>query len=194
MNITRFAKSIAYLAAAALLIAVSVFFQLGMHSEGGMETSYFRSNLFLFIAAAGCLGTGVYSYIGYVRRHREHAFDSLFLVIVGAVVMAAFLFVFLNFGGLGDTFEKDGYTATNVNIVMLTLLPLPFLIRGIVLALSTRDDSKARRRGVQIAALLVTAGMIASLAFGGMMRMVRFDESSSFSDEVSDDSDEGKWI
>ena len=110
MNITRFAKSIAYLAAAALLIAVSVFFQVGMHSEGGMETSYFRSNLFLFIAAIGCLGTGVYSYIGYVRRHREHAFDSLFLVLVGAAVMAAYLFVFLNFGGLGDTFEKDGYT------------------------------------------------------------------------------------
>ena len=77
---------------------------------------------------------------------------------------------------------------------MLTLLPVPFLIRGIILALSTRDDSKACRRGAQIAALLVTAGLIASLALGGMMRMVRFDESSSLSDGYTDDSDEEQWI
>ena len=64
MNISRFAKSIAYLAAAALLLLLSVIFQVGMHSEGGPEASYFRSNTFLFVVAIGCIGTGVYSYIG----------------------------------------------------------------------------------------------------------------------------------
>lgn len=100
MNISRFAKSIAYLAAAALLLLLSVIFQVGMHSEGGPEASYFRSNTFLFVVAIGCVGTGVYSYIGYVRRHREHALDSLFLLLVGLAVLIASILVFLNFGGL----------------------------------------------------------------------------------------------
>ena len=117
MNISRFAKSIAYLAAAALLLLLSVIFQVGMHSEGGPEASYFRSNTFLFVVAIGCIGTGVYSYIGYVRRHREHALDSLFLLLVGLAVLIASILVFLNFGGLAGTFDKAGYTAVNINIV-----------------------------------------------------------------------------
>ena len=193
MNITRFAKSIAYLAAAALLIAVSVFFQVGMHSEGGPEASYFRSNTFLFVVAIGCIGTGVYSYIGYVRRHREHALDSLFLLLVGLAVLIASILVFLNFGGLAGTFDKAGYTAVNINIVALTLLPIPFLIRGLVLAFSTREVSRARRLSVQLAALLVTAGFLLSLAMGGMMRTMRYDPSS-VSDGYGESSEEEFWV
>ncbi len=193
MNISRFAKSIAYLTGAALLLLLSVVFQIGMHSEAGPETSYFQSNTFLFVVAVACIGTGVYSYIGYVRRHREHALDSLFLLLVGLVFLIASILVFLNFGGLAGSFAEEGYTAVNINIVLLTVLPVPFLIRGMVLAFSTREDSRARRMGVQIAALLITAGLVLSLALGGMMRMMRYDASAAASDGY-EETDEGNWI
>ncbi len=193
MNISRFAKSIAYLAAAALLILLSVIFQVGMHSEGGPEASYFRSNTFLFVVAIGCIGTGVYSYIGYVRRHREHALDSLFLLLVGLAVLIASILVFLNFGGLAGTFDKAGIRPSISTSSRLTLLPIPFLIRGLVLAFSTREDSRARRLSVQLAALLVTAGFLLSLAMGGMMRTMRYDPSS-VSDGYGESSEEEFWV
>lgn len=193
MTISRFAKSIAYLAAAALLLLLSVIFQVGMHNEGGPETSYFRSNTFLFVVAIACIGTGVYSYIGYVRRHREHALDSLFLLLIGLVLLVSCILVFLNFGGLIGSFDQEGYTAVNINIIVLTVLPLPFLIRGLVLAFSTREDSRARRLGVQIAALLIIAGFVLSLAVGGTMRTMQYDPSL-VSGEYGESSEEEFWV
>ncbi len=194
MNISRFAKSIAYLAATVLLLLLSMLFQAGMHSGTGPETSYFQSNTFLFIVSIACVGTGIYSYIGYVRRHREHALDSLFLLLVGLVFLIARIVVFLLFGGLEGDFAEEGYTAVNINIVLLTALPVPFLIRGLVLAFSTREDSRTRRLGVQVAALLIAAGLVLSLAFGGMMRMMRYDTSTAASDGYGEETDEDVWI
>lgn len=174
MNISRFGKAVAYLAATALLTVISVLLQLGMHREGGLESSYFQSNMVLFLAGAACTGTAVYSYRAYSRRHREHVWDSLFLLIVGLIYLIASVVMFFLFGGLGNEFSEGGYTAANINIVLLTVLPLPFLLRGIVLAVSTREASAARRFGAGLAALLVTLGFLLCVAMGGMMRMVRY--------------------
>lgn len=43
MCVSRFVKAILYFAAAAVLLAVSVYFQYSMRTQGGLETAYFRS-------------------------------------------------------------------------------------------------------------------------------------------------------
>ena len=56
MNISRFAKAIAYECLTALLLVISVLFQAAMHTEGQMEEAYVRSNVLLFLTAAVLLG------------------------------------------------------------------------------------------------------------------------------------------
>ena len=187
MNISRFGKMWAYLAVTVILTAISTGLQLGMHKEGGLEPSYFQSNMVLFLVGIACTGTAVYSYRSYSRRYREHIWDSLFLLIVGLIYLMASIVMFFLFGGLGNEFTQGGYDAANINIVLLTLLPVPFLIRGILLALSTREARASRRLTAGIAALAVTVGFVACVALGGMLRMVRYTEESESNPSVSYD-------
>lgn len=179
MNISRFAKCIVYEVVTALLLVIGVAFQAAMHKSGGLETSYFRSNGFLFLLAVTLIGTAVYSYLSYTRRHKQHRADSLFLLLTGLVLLLVALVIFFRFGGLERPFPEAGYTAANINIAVLTALPVPFLVRTFVLALSTREDKPAKRRGVQITALVLTAALVVLLATGQTLHMVRYTGESN---------------
>lgn len=173
MKISRFVKSICYLCLTAVLLAVSTSVQLSMRREGGLESAYFMSNTYLFITAIVLLGTAVYSYRSYTRRHREHVRDSLFLLVMGLATMVAALVGWVGFGGLGEDFAETGYTAANLNVIVMTLLPLPPLIRAFLLAYSRENR---RRRVSLIACTIVAAVYAVIIAAGGMLRMVYYEE------------------
>lgn len=193
MKLTRFAKAILYLAFTALLLLISTLFHAAMHSEGGLEEGYFRSNSYLFILAAVLLGTAVYSYAAYTRRHSEHRTDSLLFFLVGLALMVTVIFAILQYGGLEGFFEESGYTAANINIVVLTALPLPFLIRAVVLACSTGETSRARRLGAAIAAVVLVAAAVVLVAVGGLARPMRYVEDSRPEGEAYGADDGGDW-
>ena len=112
MKITRLAKGIAYLVATVLVACISVAIQAAMHTEGGLEENYFRSDGVLFLIAATVLGVGVYSWLSYTRRHREHRMDSLFLVATGGTLMLLTVFVVVYYGGMEGSFDESGHTAS----------------------------------------------------------------------------------
>lgn len=176
MKVSRFAKTILYLVFTAVLLLISTLFHVAMHSEGGLEEGYFRSNSYLFIMAAVLLGTAVYSYAAYTRRRREHLVDSLLFFFVGFALMVTVIFSILHYGGLEGSFDQSGYTAANINVVVLTALPLPFLIRTVVLACSTGDGNRARRLGAMIAAGLLVVAAVVLVALGGLARTLRYVE------------------
>lgn len=174
IKITRFAKSIVYLVFTTGLLLLSVFFTAGIHNTEQLEQNYFRSTSYLFILAAVLIGAAIYSYQAYTRKYREHVWDSLLLLVTGLVLMGAVLFIILYYGGLEGTFTESGYTAANVNIVVLAMLPLPFFVRTVVLAFSLQEPRRGRRLGVQIACAVLLAGMILTFALGGLLGMVRY--------------------
>lgn len=185
MKISRYAKSIVYMVFALIFVVLSTYFQVAMH-RNGLEEIYFKTNAYIFITAIACIGTAVYSYRSYTKRHREHVRDSLFLFIVGLVLMTAAVLCIVNFGGIGDTFNAGGYTAANVNIVLMTVMPAPFFIRGLFLALSKREENR-RLHGASLAfCAIVTAAYLLSVALGGMMRMVYYSGSASDISSVSE--------
>ena len=186
MKISRFAKAIMYLVATVGLLAISVYFQVGMHRKDGLEASYFGSMIYMYILAATFVGTAIYSYASYTRRHREHRMDSLFVLFVGLAVMTAAITTFVCYGGLQETFTESGYTAANLNMILLTAVPVPFLIRSIVLACTTHENSRARRLGVQVAALLVAVVMGVLIATGSMMKMVRYSGETNTNSQAED--------
>ena len=179
MRISRFLKSILYLVLALALTVVSLLLQRGFQDAETLSAAYFQSDLYLFVMAAACLGTAVYSYRAYTSRHREHASESLFLLLVGIVLMIAAVVAVVGFGGLGEEFTEIGYTAANVNIVLTSALPLPFLIRAYVLTGSCCRHEPSRRLPALIACGVVTLVYLLGLAAGGMMRMVHYQGPSS---------------
>lgn len=174
MNISRFAKAVAYEALTALLLLVSVVFQAAMHREGGLEKAYSHSCLLLFATAALLLGIGVYSLMAYTRRHRQHILESVFFLAVGLALMIAVVAEIVLYGGLEGAFTESGYTAANLNIVLLAGLPVPFLIRSIILAFSTREALLGRRLGVQIGAAVLTAAMLVLFAAGKNLHLLQY--------------------
>lgn len=178
MKISRYAKSLVYMIFTLIFLALSTYFQVAMH-KNGLENVYFKSVFYIFITAIACIGTAVYSYRSFTKRHREHAGDSLFLLIIGLALVAAAVFVIVNFGGLGDIFDASGYTAANLNIVLMTVMPVPFFIRGLCLALSKREENRGLRGAALAFCAVAAAAYILSIAVGGMMRMVHYSGSSS---------------
>lgn len=146
MKVTRFAKSIVYLVFTTGLFLLSVFFTTGIHNSEHLEQNYFRSTSYLFILAAVLIGGAIYSYQAYTRKYREHAWDSLLLLLTGLALMGTVLFIILYYGGLEGTFTESGYTAANVNIVVLAMLPRRFLCARRCLCYRCRSRGAASAR------------------------------------------------
>lgn len=178
MKFTRFAKAMLYLVLTVVLAGISVSFQLRMNNSASLVKAYFQSNLYFFVAACTLTGTGIYSYRAYTRRHREHGMDSLFLTVVGLVLLFFIVLMFFAFGGLGDEFQAAGHTAANLNAVALLALPVAFWARGFCLALSTKDKSRFKRRLAVLLAVGVAVLIVVLVATGCLMKMTHYEEPS----------------
>mgnify|MGYP000935704329 CR=1 FL=1 len=192
MCVSRFVKAILYLAAAALLLAVSVYFQGSMRTQGGLETAYFRSCTYLYLVSFIIAGIGLYSYLSYSRKHREYAADSIFLLLFGLTLIFLSVLIIFKFGGLYSPFNNEGFIAANVNIVALSLMPLPFFIRGFTLALSKEQGKPKLKRAALILSTLIAALYIVVAVSGGIFRLVYFDTDHSFS-SAHIQHDDVKW-
>ena len=178
MTLSRFAKSLMYTVGAAALAVVSAVYQGKLHADAGPESAYFAVHRLLFLLAVVMMGVGVYSFLSCTRKQRRHRIDSGMLLATGVGIMAVTLALWIGFGGVQEPFDATGYTAVNIQIVTLTLLPVPFWIRGLVLACTTHEDVPAKRWIAKIASLAVAVLMVVMIAAGGMMRMMYFDSKA----------------
>jgi hypothetical protein len=164
MRIPLTVKCIAYLCLAALLLVLAVLFARGFAVPPGMGgeqadirlgEAHRRATLYLFAAGCTLLGAAVYGWMAYIKRHREHKADALFWLITGLLTLAYSVSAFLSFR-LGDA------AAVDVMRVMLRLLPLPFALRGLALALR-RDMPEKVRLPLRIAGGVVSLVLLVLL-------------------------------
>lgn len=186
MKVSRFAKCVLFLVLTAVSFGVSVYLQLQMHKPGLLEKSYYTMNTYIFITAIALIGSGIYSIQSYTRSHREHLTDSVIFIIFGLVLLIEFVMIWIFFGGLDKTFDESAYVAVNVNIAVLSILPILFWIRAVVLAFSLQEPSRSKRVGVRLCCVILLAAMIAAMCFGGMFHMMRF--TGDPSEDVSTES------
>lgn len=179
MTLSRFAKSLLYTGAAAILTALSVYYQQMLHAPQGPEEGYFAVHRVMFFVAVILMGVAVYSFMSYTRKQKRHRVDSLILLLTGVLLMAATLALWIGFGGVQEPFDSVGYTAVNIQIACLTALPLPFWVRGLVLACTTHEDSRAKRLGAKLFSLAVAIVLVVLAAFGGIMRMMYYEGDGS---------------
>lgn len=171
---TNYAKSWLYTVGSALLMGLSAWYQIRLHDPAGPEEGYFAVHRVLLVLSFVLLGSAVYSFISCTRRSRKHRADSLTLFLTGLGLLVLTLVVWIGFGGVQAPFDAAGYTAVNLQIVTLTLLPLPFWVRGLVLACSQAVEDRRQRRLGKIASFVAGLLMVVLVAAGGMLRLMYY--------------------
>lgn len=130
-------------------------------AEGGLRAA----EMTLLVLGCIVLGVSVYGGRSFARRQKDLRADVWFGVAAGAALMIGWFVLFWGYGGLTAVTDTAGVRARNTAIIAMTLLPLPFLIRGAVLAFFSKDERRARRVTLCVIAgvcLLVYAGLILS--------------------------------
>lgn len=168
MKITKCVKAVAYAVLAACITALAVWTVAPLHNTVDLVTAYWRSDVLLFLTACSVLGVGVYSFFGYTRRHKAHRADSWFFITVGAALLVFAVIVICRFGGITEeNFDAAAAAALNLNIGAASVVPLPFLVRGWILACTARFSR--RERTVSCVAMAVATAVYAAVIIGGQL-------------------------
>lgn len=168
MILTKCRKAVVWAAVSLCLTAVSVWIVTPLHATEEIVSAYLRSSVLLFCVACCVFGTGVYSFIGFTRRRKEHRAETWFLLAVGAVLLLLSVIIILRFGGITEgNFDSTANAAVNLNVGVCSVLPLPFAVRTWVLAATTRFTKK--QRGIALAAAVIVAVVYVALVFGGKL-------------------------
>ena len=177
MNVSRFAKAIVLAVLAAILLTASTVMLVRLHTPSLMEKAYFQTNLYWFIAAVGLLGIGVYLWRDHAKVNREHRPDAGMLIAMGVLLVIGWIAMFLLFGGLTEGhFTASAYNAVNVNTLVLWALPLPLIVRLIVLSMSIGIDEIKKRRIVQAVTVALVVAFLTTTIACGSLKMMRYQE------------------
>lgn len=173
MTVGKCGKTVAYAVATLLVIGFSVWTVGPMYSSDEIVTAYLRSELLLLLAGCGLSGVGAYSFFAYTKRHREHRADSWFLAACGGAILLLAIVTLCRFGGMTEqNFSETSLAAVNLNIMLASALPLPFLVRAVILACGVEQT---RKRLIGWVAVAVAAALFITLAACGvLLRTVDF--------------------
>ncbi len=144
MKITKCGKAVAYAVLSVCLTALAIWIVSPLHNAAEYMAGYWRSDILLFLTACTLLGIGVYSFFAYTRR-TAHRVDSWYFMAVGAVLLVFSVVVIVRFGGItAENFDVTATAALNLNVGAAGVLPIPFLVRGWVLAGTARFSRRQR--------------------------------------------------
>jgi hypothetical protein len=187
LKISRYSKAVFYQITAIILLIAAEILVSSMRTQGGLESAYFRSNTYLFIFSTFLLGTGVYSCHTYFKSKQNYKMDMLFILVIGLVLTIISVAIFISYGGLESPFDKTGFTAANINIMVISILPLLFIIRGLLISFSRATLSENTLRRVAIVfSLAVLVAYILTIAFGDLFKMLDYESDYMYSSFYSD--------
>lgn len=155
MKLSVLAKGWLYAVFTALVFAFSLWLQNGMHAPGRLESGYFTACMALAVAAFTVLGIGVYAMLSFRKSRKvKHPVDAWFAAGVGFVMLIVAVAVIMTYGGLESPFAQDGYIAANIMTGILSLLPVPWLIRLFTLAFCKGEDPSVARTLLRVLSVL----------------------------------------
>lgn len=164
-------KTVGYPLLTGVLLWLSVSWQSAMRTAT-RETAFFHALFGCFVISCCLIGAALYAWIGYVRRVREHRADVWLCLTVGAALMVLTLVAFFRYGGLESISHEEGARAENFLMVVLSVLPLPFTVRALTLALpGPRESRTLRYTAWGLAAASVLAYVLLTVC-GGLFRLV----------------------
>lgn len=106
--------------------------------------------LYAFLLAGCMTGCGLFFRFQKMPALKPYRADCRLFLYTGLALLIAVVWVFISYGGTRDFLNEDGRKACNTLIMLLSMFPLPFLIRATVVSLFARDDNKTRLRVMKI--------------------------------------------
>jgi len=187
VKISRYFKAVVFQVTGLVLLVAAELIISSMRTQGNIEAGYFRSNTYLFITSIVLLGIGVYSTGAYYKTKQEHRADMIFFLLAGILLTVTSVVIFILYGGLEAPFDSSGFVAANVNITVVSILPVPFILRGLVLSLK-RAEGKNWLKVLSLAlSLIAVAAFVFAIVFGDVFRLVYFKDDYVFSKSYIDD-------
>ena len=171
MTLSRPTKTVLYAVVGLFMCALAAWTAEPMYSSELSVAVYLRSVVLLCVAACVVLGVGVYIWFFHTRKTRCGRSDAIFWSVVGAVLLLAAVIVTLRFGGMTQQTLGEAAAAINLNLMLIGMLPAPFLVRTIVLAVGVREGKKQQTVAAVFAVVSVLAyiGLIVS---GHLLRTI----------------------
>lgn len=159
---SRTIKAALYLALTAALVGLSWWLQSALTVIS--VAAILRALRWLLYIGVVLLGVGVY-----LRRGA----DAVLFDVLGGGALFAWLVLFLLYGGMDDPTAAGADTASNLLMLVWTVLPLAILARAAVLVAATRaDEPPTRRRPLTVALVALIAWMIVLVIAGQMLHFV----------------------
>lgn len=156
MKLSVSAKGWLYAVFTALVLVFSLWLQNGMHAPGRLESGYFTACMALAVAAFTVLGIGVYAMLSFRKSRKvKHPVDAWFTAGVGLILLVTAVWVIVSYGGLSRPFDEAGYAAANGMIVILSLLPVPWLVRLFTLSFCKGEDPSTGRTVLRLLSILL---------------------------------------
>ena len=155
MKLTVTAKAWLYTVFTGLVMAFSLSMQNSMHTEGQLESGYFRASLALAAVAVTVMGIGVYAMLSFRKSRKvKRPVDAWFAAGIGLVLLIVAVSIIMTYGGLSRPFGEAGYTAANIMVAVLSLLPLPWMIRLLTLSFRKGETPSAQRTVLRVVSVL----------------------------------------
>lgn len=155
---SRIAKAAVYLVLTAALIGLSWWLQAGLTVIS--VAAILRALRWLLYSGVVLLGVGTF-----LRRGA----DAVLFDLLGAGALAAWLVLFLLYGGMDDPTAAGADTAANLLMLAWMALPLTTLTRAAVLTAATRADEPTARRRPLIIVLATLIGWLVVLILAGQL-------------------------
>lgn len=169
------ARALVYAAMAAVCTALTASWQSGLGKDNGARA--------LFAAIGGCFMIAcVWIGVAFYLRHTRHACfrgDVLFGGIAGAILMLLTLVGFFRYGGVDDLTQQIGVAAANYMVIVISVLPLPLIVRAAVAAASRAHTTKAWRIAAWCAVGVAVAVYVATAIAGKQFAFLAVTEGTS---------------
>lgn len=167
----QFVKSLLYAALTVGFLAFVVVYYSGVHKIDQIDVSYFRAQRVIFIIGAILLGIGIP-----LRKHQKA--DAWFLSLLGGALLAAFLLLFLSFGGITGAFDETGYAAANAQMVILDFAAIACFVRCAVLCGGLRDARSSQKWAARLTCVVLAVVMMCLIITGTGTRFARYDDAA----------------
>lgn len=155
---SRTVKAALYLALTAALIGLSWWLQSALTVVS--VVAILRALRFLLLSGVVLLGVGVF-----LRRGT----DAVLFDVLGGGALFAWLVLFLLYGGMDNPTAAGADTASNLLMLVWTVLPLATLTRAAVLTAATHADEPPARRRPLIFALVALIVWFIVLVLAGQV-------------------------
>lgn len=170
-----FVKALTYELFSALLIGLSVWWQQAIRMDGNIEHGYRLAFFGCFLLACCVMAVAFTIRSLHLKELKPFKSEITFGIFFGIVLIVLMVINFFVYGGLSGSFEESGYTASNIMLLFLSVLPLVGLVYSLIYVLYSKDENASRKKLILFLCVALWVIYILLAVFGITFRTISYE-------------------